>query len=95
MKNKLALLAFAIAVAFAPLAPAQLAVAPNDTVETVLTAQKGKRVTLRLRSGQETTGTVAAVSGKLVHLSTIAGKEFFDAVIPIDAIEAVFVRTKN
>ena len=95
MKNLFALLVFAIAVAFAPLAPAQLSVAPNDTVETVLTAQKGKRVTLRLRSGHETTGTVAAVSGKLVHLAAVAGKEFFDAVIPVEAIEAVFVRSKN
>ena len=74
---------------------AELKVAANDTVETVLAAQKGKRVTVRLRSGQEATGTVAMVSAKLVQLSSVAGKEFFDAVVPLEAIEAVFVRTKD
>jgi len=74
---------------------AELKLAATDTVETVLAAQKGKRVTVRLRSGQEATGTVALVSAKLVQLSGVAGKEFFDAVIPLEAIEAVFVRTRD
>ena len=74
---------------------AELKVAPTDTVESVLAAQKGKRVTLRLRSGQETTGTVAMASAKLVQLSAVAGKEFYDAVVPLEAIEAVLVRTKD
>jgi hypothetical protein len=74
---------------------AELKVAPADNVESVLAAQKGKRVTVKLRSGQETTGTVTMVSPKLVQLSSVAGKEFFDAVVPLEAIEAVFVRTKD
>ena len=74
---------------------AELKIAPSDTVETVLTAQKGKRVTLRLRSGQEATGTVAAVTPKVVQIAAVVGKEFFDAVIPLEAIEAVYVRTKD
>jgi hypothetical protein len=61
----------------------------------VLAAQKGKKVTVRLRSGQETTGTVATVTPKVVQLSTVAGKEFFDAVVPLEAIEAIYVRTKD
>lgn len=28
-------------------------------------------------------------------LVTLAGKEFFDAVVPLEAIEAVHVRTKD
>ena len=40
---------------------AELNVSANDTVESVLKAQKG-RVTVRLRSGQELTGTVRNVS---------------------------------
>ena len=74
---------------------AELKVAPADNVESVLAAQKGKRVTVKLRSGQETTGTVTMVSPKLVQFSSVAGKEFFDAVVPLEAIEAVFVRTKD
>ena len=57
-------------------------------------AHKGKRVTLRLRSGQEVSGTVRSSSEKLVVLEAVSGREFFDAVIPVDAIEAIFVRTK-
>lgn len=95
MKNTLAVLLLSLGLVSAPCAFAQLSVAPSDSVETVLAAQKGKRITLRLRSGQETTGTVTSVSAKLVHVSAVVGKEFFDAVIPLDAIEAVFIRTRN
>ena len=79
----------------AGVAAAELKVAPSDTVESVLAAQKGKKVTVRLRSGQETGGTVTMVSPKLVQLSSATGKEFFDVVVPLEAIEAVFVRTKD
>jgi hypothetical protein len=85
-------LSFAIAVsAFG----AELVVKPDDSVESLLEAQKGKRVTLKTRSGQEITGTVKMVSARLVQVSQVAGKEFFDAVVPLEAIEAVLVRTKD
>jgi hypothetical protein len=74
---------------------AELKVAASDTVESVLAAQKGKKVTVRLRSGQDTTGTVTMVTPRVVQLAAIAGKEFFDAVVPLEAIEAVYVRTKD
>lgn len=51
-------------------------ISPNDTTQPVRVAQKGKRVTVRRRSGQELTGA------------------FFDAVVPLEAIEAVLIRTK-
>lgn len=73
---------------------AELNVSGNDTVESLLKAQKG-RVTVRLRSGQEMTGTVRNVTSRLVHLGALSGREFFDAAIPIDRIEAVIVRTKE
>jgi len=73
----------------------ELRVGANDTVQTVLAAQKGKRVAVRVRSGQEFTGTVQEVTGRLVHLGAISGKEFFDAVVPLEAIDAVLVRTKQ
>ena len=89
-------LAVALVLALAAgVAAAELKVAPADTVESVLAAQKGRKVTLRLRSGQETGGMVTMVSAKLVQLSSVTGKEFFDAVVPLEAIEAVFVRTKD
>lgn len=89
------LLGAALAGPAAPAASAELRVAASDSVETVLAAQKDKRVTVRLRSGQEITGTVRNVTGKLVQLGAVAGREFFDAVVPLEAVEAVLVRTKD
>ena len=70
-------------------------VAPTDTVQSIVSAQKGKRVTLRMRSGQELTGTLRQSTDRLVVIGELTGREFFDAVVPIDAIEAVIVRTKQ
>ena len=89
------LLGAALAGAAAPTASAELRVAATDSVESVLAAQKDKRVTVRLRSGQEITGTVRNVTGKLVQLGAVTGREFFDAVVPLEAVEAVLVRTKD
>ena len=70
-------------------------ISDSDTIASVLTAQKGKRVVLRLRSGQDLTGTVKAVTPKLVHLATLSGREFFDAVIALESIESVQLRTRQ
>ena len=87
--------AFALLLAAAPALAADLKVAAGDTVESVLAAQKDKRVTVRLRSGQELTGTVRMVGSRVVQLGGLTGREFFDAVVPLDAVEAVLVRTKD
>ena len=68
---------------------------PSDTVQSVVSTQKGKRVTLRLRSGQELTGTLRESTDRLMVLTELAGRELFEAVVPIEAVEAVIVRTKQ
>ena len=86
----------AVAIGLAPGAgAAELKVQPADTVESVLAAQKGKRASLRLRSGQEITGTIAQVTGKLVQVSAVAGREFFDAVVRVDQVSAVSVQVRG
>ena len=96
MNRKLQALAVGMSLAFAVSTHAvELEVKAGDSVESVLAAQKGKKVTLKTRSGQEITGTVKMVSPKLVQVSQVAGKEFFDAVVPLEAVEAVLVRTKD
>jgi hypothetical protein len=97
MRKSVSILAFGAVLACASVSgvSAELRVGTNDSVETVLTAQKGKRVAVRVRSGQEITGTVRDVNGKLVQLGAIAGKEYYDAVIPLSVIDAVIVRTKE
>jgi len=68
---------------------------PTDTIQSVAAAQKGKRVTLRLRSGQELTGMLRDSTDRLVVLAELSGREFFDAAIPIGTIEAIIIRTKQ
>lgn len=94
MKRMIPTLFVAAALACSAPAYAQVQVGQNDTVETVLRAQKDKRVTLRLRSGQEMTGVVRMSNARVVQLGALSGREFFDAVVPLEAIDAVLVRTK-
>jgi hypothetical protein len=35
------------------------------------------------------------VNSRVVQLGAVGGKEFFDAVVPLEQVEAVFVRTKE
>jgi hypothetical protein len=71
------------------------ALGASDTIQSMVSTQKGKRVTLRLRSGQELTGTLRESTDRLAVLTELAGRELFEAVVPIEAIEAVIVRTKQ
>lgn len=92
MRIMLAVLACAVASA----AAAQgLAISPNDTTHSLIASQKGKRITVRLRSGQELTGLVRDASERLLVLSEVSGREFFDAAVPIGSIDAVLVRVKQ
>ena len=78
-----------------PATAAPLSVADGDTVQKVLQGQAGKRVTIRVRAGDELSGTVRTVNAEVVHIGELAGKEFFDAVIPLKSIDAVIVRVKD
>ena len=66
---------------------------PTDTAKTVLDKQIGQKVELRLKSGEKLAGKVEKVGDKAVHLSAIAGQELFDAVVVLDDVAAVLVRT--
>jgi hypothetical protein len=94
MSQRLLAVAFAIAVLAAPAFAQPLAVGKDDTVEKVLAAHLGKRVTLKLGPGDEVTGIVRLVTPKVVHLGEVAGRELFDAVVDTSRVVAVLVRTK-
>lgn len=87
-----ALLCLAFAV---PALAQEVSISASDTTQSVIATQKGKRVTLRLRSGQELTGTVREATARLVVVGAVSGREFFDAVVPLEAVEAVLIRTKQ
>ena len=71
-----------------------VAVNSGDTIETVLTAYIGKRVSITIKSGGELGGKIISVGENLTHLGEITGKEFYDAVIVNQNIEAVTIRVK-
>ena len=91
----LTLAAAAFACVAFPAIAADLKVGGSDSIQTVLTAQKGQRVTVRIRSGQDVTGLVREVNANVVQLGAVGVKEFFDAVVPLSAVDAVYVRVKE
>lgn len=46
----------------------------NATMKEVLAERTGKRVTLRMQSGEDIEGTIVLVGNGLVHVSKLAGK---------------------
>lgn len=87
----------AVVVSLFAILPAQaqeLGITANDSIQSVLAARKGKQVTVRLSGGQELTGVVREATAKLVVLGALSGREFFDAAIALEKIEAVLVRAK-
>ena len=73
----------------------QLTITADDTIDTVLTAQKGKLVTIKLKAGDDLTGIVGEVNKEVVQLRELAGKEYYDAVVVLKGIEAVIIRTHD
>ena len=67
---------------------------PAGEIPDVLRARAGKPVTLLLRSGKEYGGTVGEVRPQSVVLKSIAGKEFYDAIVRLDDISAVEIRNR-
>lgn len=67
----------------------------NTSMKDVLTDNTGKRVGLRLASGEEVEGTVTTVGNYLVHISRLSGKDFYDAVVSIDKISAVRMKMRD
>ena len=53
---------------------------------------RARPVTLQLTSGQEISGTVTKVGDHVVHLSRIAGRDFYDAVVVLDRVNAVLFK---
>jgi hypothetical protein len=81
-----------------PLAAAQetgFALKPSVEMADILIEQAGKRVAVKLTTGEEIEGTVTTVGKSLVHISRLAGKEFYDSIISIDKISAIRIRVRE
>jgi hypothetical protein len=55
----------------------------------------GNRLHITLDSGAVLAGTVKAVGAHAVHLEKLDGKDYFDALIPIDNISAIEARFRT
>ena len=71
-----------------------LSIKPGDTLQKQIAAQKGKKITVRLLAGEELTGIVRDVSNELLQLGELSGKEYFDAMIDLNKVTAILVKTK-
>jgi hypothetical protein len=64
----------------------------SDTMRRTIEQQVGKRVKLKLVSGQDLEGQVSKVGSEAVSLTELTGMEFFDATVRLDQVAAVIVR---
>ncbi|MEK7763955.1 MAG: hypothetical protein CAF43_008850 [Nitrospira sp. CG24C] len=69
--------------------------AVSESLKQALDQLIGKRVKLKLTSGQDLEGTVASVTGQTVQLTQLTGAEFFDAMVRLDHVSAVIVRART
>lgn len=67
----------------------------SDGIREVLTANIGKRVSVRTDAGEGLEGNVASVGLQLVHIEKLTGKDFYDAVVKIDRISSVVIRARG
>ncbi len=67
--------------------------AKGSTQAALLETQSGKQVELILKSGQSIAGKVAFVGDNVVHLTSLTGKEMYEATVSISDISAVVVRS--
>lgn len=80
----------------APLTQADaIQLAPDASIDAILSDHAGKRVTVMLVSGNELTGKVVTVANGVLHLQALSGREYFDAAVSTPNISAVIVRTKQ
>lgn len=90
----LTVLALMTTLASSTIAADKVGFTASDTPATVLKRNEGQKVELRLKSGEKLSGKVTAVGEKSLHLSELTGQEFYDAVVLLDDVSVVIIRTK-
>ena len=64
-------------------------------IKEILADYEGKRVAIRLDGGEELEGVVTRVGDHLVHISKLSKRDFYDAVVRIEKIDAVILRVRD
>lgn len=68
---------------------------PASGIKDILKEHTGKRVYVRMESGEEMLGIVSKGGDHLVQISEVAGRDFYDAAIRIDRISAVIFKVRG
>lgn len=63
-------------------------------VKSTLLKMTNKKVTLRLVSGEELTGTVLHVGDEATQIGGLTGRDFYDALIRLDQIAAIIFNAR-
>jgi hypothetical protein len=93
MKRYSILIAVIVAVTCGSLhAQEKASLQPNASILSILQGSAGKTVEVHLRSGEKMGGKVSQVTENMIHLSSLAGAEYFDAFIDVKDVSAVVVR---
>ena len=67
----------------------------SSNIGDILRENTGKRVYVRMDSGEEVSGIIAKVGDHLVQISGVAGRDFYDAAIRIDRISTVMFKVRG
>ena len=78
-------------------APAAVEASPasGDLIRGTLKNMIGKHATIHLMAGRELTGMVEKVTDDSLSLSSLGGRDFFDAVIRLEHVSAVIYRVRK
>lgn len=66
-----------------------------DIIRQILEQQLGKRVKVKLKSGQDMEGKVTKVGTHALQLTELTSLELFEATIKLDDVTAVIVRVRT
>jgi len=75
------------------LAQEKASLQPTANVLSLLQANTGKTVELRMQCGEKIGGKVEQVNDNLVLLSHLTGAEYFDGFVNVKDISAVVIRS--
>ena len=64
-------------------------------IKEILTGYVGKRVAVRLDTGEEMEGIVTSIGDHLVHISRLSKRDFYDVLVRIERINAVIIRMRS
>jgi small nuclear ribonucleoprotein (snRNP)-like protein len=73
----------------------KLSLSAKDSIRSILEKQLDKTVTITLANGKEYTGRLISVGDQLLHIDNLRGMEYFDAIVTLETVQSIVLRTKK